>query len=545
MSKYGIENDTLIDLETGKPKELELNVSYSYPYNPEYDYYTIMERINLDEEKDHDLATGNGFIISSPKATIKKDIKDPDGIFSPRYGQKLGDLNPFADRYSCECGNLKSRINHGIECPLCHTKCKYVDDNFHMFGWIVLIDKYHAINPDLYKSLEFFFGQSKVNVEQRNAKKGFVLQNILFYNIQIDQDGHESEVINPPANEPFFGIGMISFYERFDEIMEYYLNKNPKKKPYYDDIMADRDKVFTHSIPVFTTHLRPADIRDNNMFYESINGIYNVINKQAHRINSEKTRMQRNPKLKNQYLYRLQMKFIELRDEIVNICNGKKGQLRSLVAGRYNFSARAVIVQNPQLRIDQIKLPYTMLVIILQPQIINLLTRIYNIGYDEAYNIWYRAKATRNDRVADIITSIINNSTPDGYPVIFNRNPTISYGSILQLFCVGFNYDMVFEVPLQILAPLAADFDGDSLNLFLIINKIFFQRCYEIFNPRNAMYISRNDGMINPAVLVQRDTLINANTLLWLGRNNYTPEQLEKIKEIKEKQKKLFGMSND
>lgn len=320
-------------LKEGEQEAL-IKISYAYPDNPYYDYYTIIKRINLDEEKRHDLETGKGFIISSPKATIKKDIKDPNGIFSPKYGQKLGDMNPFADRYSCQCGNLRSRINHGIVCEKCHTKCKYVDDDFEMFGWMELKEQYNVIHPDLYKSIEFFFGQSKVNVEQRNAKKGSVLQNIIFYNVQIDKDGHEEDVVvNAPDNEPYFGIGMLAFYQRFDEIMDYYLKKNPKKKEYYDDIMQDRDKVFTHSIPVFTTHLRPADIRDKNMYYEPINGIYNIMNNHVYRINLDKTRMQRLPKRKNQLLYKLQMKFMELHQEIINICSGKKGQLRSLVAG--------------------------------------------------------------------------------------------------------------------------------------------------------------------------------------------------------------------
>jgi hypothetical protein len=38
-----------------------------------------------------------------------------------------------------------------------------------------------------------------------------------------------------------------------------------------------------------------------------------------------------------------------------------------------------------------------------------------------------------------------------------------------------------------------------------------------IFNPRNAMYISRIDGKLNSDLLVQRDTLINANTFLYFG----------------------------
>ena len=133
--------------------ELNLKVNYSYPMSEDYDYQTSIVRLNLDEECDRDIKSGNGFIISSPKATIKKDIKDPDGIFSTRFGQKLGDLNPFMDRYSCDCGHLKHRINHGLVCEECGTRCRFVDDNFKMFGWIVL-KKYHFIHPDLYKSLE-------------------------------------------------------------------------------------------------------------------------------------------------------------------------------------------------------------------------------------------------------------------------------------------------------------------------------------------------------------------------------------------------------
>jgi hypothetical protein len=38
------------------------------------------------------------------------------------------------------------------------------------------------------------------------------------------------------------------------------------------------------------------------------------------------------------------------------------------------------------------------------------------------------------------------------------------------------------------------------------------------------MYISRNDGMLNKSVLVQRDTLINANTIIGLSKKYYTEE---------------------
>ena len=78
---------------------------------------------------------------------------------------------------------------------------------------------------------------------------------------------------------------------------------------------------------------------------------------------------------------------------------------------------------------------------------------------------------------------------------------------------------------------------GDVLNILLIINKAFYERAYQIFNPRNAMYISRNDGKFNNAVNHQRDTIINTNTLLRMGRNMYTNEMLDNINRIKNKQR--------
>ena len=63
-----------------------------------------------------------------------------------------------------------------------------------------------------------------------------------------------------------------------------------------------------------------------------------------------------------------------------------------------------------------------------------------------------------------------------------------------------------------------------------------------IFNPRNAMYMSRIDGKLNTDVLVQRDTIINANTLMHLGRNRYSKKQLENIARLKQKQKVLLNI---
>lgn len=68
-----------------------------------------------------------------------------------------------------------------------------------------------------------------------------------------------------------------------------------------------------------------------------------------------------------------------------------------------------------------------------------------------------------------------------------------------------------------------------------IINRDFLQRAIEIFNPRNSFYISRNDGLFNNLVNHQKDTLINANTFVELGRGVYSKDDIDNINKIKMK----------
>lgn len=136
-----------------------------------------------------------------------------------------------------------------------------------------------------------------------------------------------------------------------------------------------------------------------------------------------------------------------------------------------------------------------------------------------------------NKMIRQIIEGIIS-SYPRGIPLLINRNPTISYGGILQVYCSGISEGYTMLLNLQILEGLAADFDGDTLNILLIINKDFQEAAEYVFNPRNSMYISKNDGMFNNSYNHKRDSIINMNTLVQLSRAHYTPEQIDRIKAL-------------
>ena len=67
MKEYGVTDDKPIT----KGETLDINLSY--PYDPEYEYFTRLERLNLDREREEDIKSNQGFIIA-PSEGIKKDI---------------------------------------------------------------------------------------------------------------------------------------------------------------------------------------------------------------------------------------------------------------------------------------------------------------------------------------------------------------------------------------------------------------------------------------------------------------------------------------
>lgn len=295
-----------------------INIKTIYPNNPEYYYETYLEKIDLDKEREHDILENNGFIISEPQ-NIKKDIKDPNSIFSTKFGQSLKDANPFGNRYKCQCGYTTQRINNGTRCKMCGTLVRYVDDDFEYFGWIVLNDPYYIIHPNLYKSIESIIGKKN-------------LDEILKYEDKKDIDGFLEKQQNPPADKPFFGKGMTYFKDHFEEIINWY--KTPVKREMYDMVMDNKDIVFTQSIPVYTTYLRPFDLSSTSMYFEATNAIFNIIANLVKRVNTDhkvKGNIKRKPI--NQLLYNIQDNYNQLYEEIVAILSGKKGTIRTLFGG--------------------------------------------------------------------------------------------------------------------------------------------------------------------------------------------------------------------
>jgi DNA-directed RNA polymerase beta' subunit len=437
---------------------MKLHLNVQYPFNEDFEFRSRITRLNLDQEMESDMAKDKGFLIKEPPP-VDKALKRSDSIYSERFMKLIHDPDAFSDRYSCQCGATQSSSNRGMICPLCKTEVKYVGDDFEIFGWIKIKEPYAIIHPNLYKSIAYFIGVGN-------------LENIIEPEVELDVNGmpvgrydkriskrKNKRKYNKRAgkvDETYTGIGMMEFRERFDEIMAYFLEKNKyNKKEYYDDIMENKDLIFIHSVPVYTTGLRPFKTEGKRFTFEGTNATFNIMAKLAAKINDDELMLYREKKYRNALLWDMQDKYNKLYAEIENICSSKKGSIRMLIGGRCSFTSRLVIVPDPKLRIDEIRLSYYSLVELLQQTIINILANSYNISYAKAYQIWYRSQLEQNPRVREIIENLIRAN--NGINVLVNRNPSINYGSIMALRCVSINDDYVMSLPLQILSPFAAD----------------------------------------------------------------------------------------
>ena len=513
-------------------------VHLNYPQNEEYDYFTKLERIDLDKSCSADLSNGHGFIILEPQA-INKTIKSDCSIFSSKFGRSLQDKDPYINRYSCKCGYTQGSFRSvpddaNFNCPICHTPVKLIGDDFTYFGWIKLKDQYCVIHPLMYKSLESLIGTSNlaaiIEPEVELDGNGKPMSN---YDKRIfKKQNARAFKKKGKIDQTYAGIGMLDFRDHFQEIIDYFYSKKPAKKDVYDDIMENKDIVFTHSIPVYTTQLRIAKVENKRFTFESTNADFNLLAKLAAQVNKDNLYIYRNRKYQNQLLWDMQSKISHLTTEIINILAGKKGIIRSTISGRIAFTSRTVITPGAKLHMDEIWMPYFALCILLEQVIINVLQKSYNITYAKAYKIWYYASMQEDPRVRAIIENLIAAGKVSG---LLNRNPTISYESMLYVRVTKCTSGFSLTINSWCLCGLGADFDGDTLNFLMIYNEAFRKQCEQIYSPRNAFCISRDDGMLNRNVNIFKDTMINMSTLVDMCRENYSQDQLAKIKALKEK----------
>jgi DNA-directed RNA polymerase subunit beta' len=138
--------------------------------------------------------------------------------------------------------------------------------------------------------------------------------------------------------------------------------------------------------------------------------------------------------------------------------SGKEGILRRYSLGkRVDYSARSVIVPNPNLLLDQIGLPVKMALTLFKPFIIQeILKNKIAFTIKEAEQLFIKS---------DPIIFTLLNKIIEGYPVLANRAPSLHRLSI-QGFYPKLTIGSSIELHPLITTAMNADFDGDQIAIY-------------------------------------------------------------------------------
>ncbi|MBK7391669.1 MAG: hypothetical protein IPI64_00020 [Chloracidobacterium sp.] len=150
---------------------------------------------------------------------------------------------------------------------------------------------------------------------------------------------------------------------------------------------------------------------------------------------------------------------------------GKNGLLRKYLLGkRQDFSARAVIVPDPLLRIDQCGIPFEMLLSWLKPLILNRLVQEKGLSKVDARNVIERA--LRGDPYAfETVKECLEHTVADqNLLVLINRQPSLHRYSLLA-FKPQIRMDHVVGIPPMVCNGFNADFDGDTVAVYLPVTQ--------------------------------------------------------------------------
>ena len=187
---------------------------------------------------------------------------------------------------------------------------------------------------------------------------------------------------------------------------------------------------------------------------------------------------------------------------------GKEGRIRKNLAGkRVNYSARTVISPDPNLKLNEVGIPFDVANVLTVAEKVTSLNikrmkkLIASKNYPGANNIirpdGKRKRITeelREDLQEEIEPGyIVERHLIDGDVVLFNRHPSLHRASLMA-HLVKVLPGKTFRIHPAVCAPYGADFDGDEMNIHapqteeaLAEAKILLNVDANLFSPKNNM----------------------------------------------------------
>ncbi len=401
-------------------------------------------------------------------------------LYTRYYGDSLAIIP------SCDCGKVEGAHHEGIVCQDCGTPCQYISDQrLESALWMRVPDNVRAfMNPAVW-----------IMLSDRMKVSGY---NILHYLTDVYYQLPPTQRI--PAeirklNRAGIERGMNYFVDNFDQIMSVYfcdgipmtewLNmvaNNQISRPKYVDTVVflteNRNKIFTRYLPMPSKIGLVAESNDSGIYVDSatplaldalqtITSINNtLIDLTPHRLESRVVKTQ---SLLGEFY----------KEFVAKTLSGKPGAYRKHVMGnRLHFTARNVIssISEPH-QYDELHIPWATAVQLLD---LHITAKLYRRGFSPVQASEFIRICTRkwDPLMREIFDEILRESPHGGLPVIFQRNPSLARGSAQLLRITKIKDDVginTISLSVLVLVGYNADFDGDEMNLMLILDQAMYE----------------------------------------------------------------------
>lgn len=401
-------------------------------------YGLCRDVLNLDEFREEDLNSNNGFILdpSIEYYSLMSDeskLREKDSIFSHKFGNYKKDGNNI---FMCECGATKSETA-GEKCPVCKT---FTDKKVYKRGWFILKNGFRVFNPDYYNLMIKHLDSKKIKM----TKKAFLAQ---LSNTKVENQYNLLSLMNLNVLREFIN----NFIK--DEVKEFFLSRI--------------ERATTNSIPVISNNYRFYKVENTlnkakpNIKYHSYNAKYVCISNTVQNINTLDERSSFSTKMIN--LDHLNKKFLELYKLIMDDLgkDKKKSLIRGKTSGKYKHASCKIVIDcDHGLSIDEIKLPFNVFGVI-----VNRYYKSYlkELGLSpEGFKRLESFRPTVGDKI--ILNMLLKRLTIEKKNICtVLRPPSIYKRSIMSCRIIGLvNTDSLLMSDLSLGFNLRGDKDGDT-----------------------------------------------------------------------------------
>lgn len=457
--------------------------------------------------------------------------------------------------YNCACGHLNLKTIHlGQVCPKCGVKCDHSDVRYVNFGKICLpfpvlrsTQKRHLrkltrnfrsiLNPrqnDLNSSLKIFLKYDKTKdliflSEEFNSEYSVPIKITGLYTIYIGLLAIKNKFKSESANK---------FLEMFFQDL---LVVPPECRIVIQvDSENNKNRLIKHKlidIYIEILRLRSYFLKDNSDYDEVVRNQYNKVNKLFLTPGNTKVIANEKAIIYDTFISKFQYYVDELYNEVANVLSGKSGLIRSDFLGKnIDFSARAVVVNDPRLKAYQIRLPKKMFFKLW------LLEYYRFLKQDKYKDSWSNKSLTNMTKLLAPFEKSELNIDFDQYEffdefleyffsqesiknklVYLNRQPTLWKYGLMGIEVVGVNDSEVISVSPLLVDSYGMDFDGDCVGIYKVHDRKskeeLFHNSFSAFlntydhNP-DIIYKITNEGVYSFEVLKSGEIDKNLNPIL-------------------------------